>query len=116
MWVKTEAYHYHEGDLYFVHQLDVSDKTYFQLVKEFNKYPQHKRPYYVIWGNGEDITPDEMYQFAFLNSKYQVNVTYEPGDIFLMDNIKFKHGRTPFIGSRRIGALMGDRVNRKLTP
>ena len=66
-----------------------------------------------MWGNEEDLTQEELFQFAQLNAKYQINVAYEKGDIFLLDNIKFKHGRTPFIGTRRIGALMGDKVWRK---
>ena len=45
-----------------------------------------------------------------------MGVNYEEGDIFLLDNVKFRHGRTPFEGTRKVGVLMGNPVPRKTTP
>ena len=87
--------------------------TYYQFMSEYNIYPYNERPYYAAWGNGELLSNDEFYQLAQLYQKYQIIITYEPGDVFLLDNIKFKHGRSPYMGERRVGALMGNTVARK---
>ncbi len=64
----------------------------------FNHLPISERPFDTVWGNGESLTEEELYDFAALYAKYTLYVAYEPGDMFLLDNIKFKHGRTPYIG------------------
>ena len=50
---------------------------------------------------------------AEMIQKYQAIVSDEKGDIYLLDNIKFKHGRSPFVGPRKVGALMGDTITRR---
>ena len=70
----------------------------------------------MTWGNGEEFTDEEFNQLIEHESKYQIAVNYEEGDIFFMDNIKFKHGRTPFQGTRKVGVMIGNTVARKTSP
>lgn len=110
--VTTPAIHYDEGEMYLIHSIDSSHESYFQFLDQFNKLTGNERPFSVMWGNKEELTKEEFFLLAQINSKYEILVNYEVGDIFLMDNIKFKHGRTPFIGPRKVGALMGNKVRR----
>ena len=84
-------------------------------MEQFNILAPRERPSGSYWGNREELSQDERHEFAQINAKYRVFVTYEQGDIFLLDNVKFKHGRTPYIGTRVEGVLMGDKVKRKPT-
>jgi len=47
-----------------------------------------------------------------MNQKFQMNIPYEEGDIFVLDNIMTAHGRTPFQGARKIGVMLGDEIDR----
>ena len=41
-----------------------------------------------------------------------MTISYEEGDIFVLDNIMTSHGRTPFIGERKVGVMLGDEIHR----
>lgn len=90
--------------------------SYFQFIPGLKKYPMKERPFYTTWGNGEELSTEDFNEFVAVDTKYQLAVNYEEGDIFLIDNIKFKHGRTPYQGKRKVGVLMGNPVSRKISP
>ena len=108
--------HYHEGELYLFDSLASNNWNYFQFIDGFNTLPREERPFDTVWGDGEPLSDAEWREFITLQARYTLFVPYEAGDVFLIDNVKFKHGRTPFEGPRKVGALMGNPVDRKVTP
>ena len=108
--------HYHEGERYFLEPLLSSHHTYFQYWEQMKGVAPMDRPLHALWGDGSEVSHDELYELAAHYRKYEILVAYEPGDIFFLDNIKFKHGRLPYLGPREAGALLGQRVRRQTAP
>jgi hypothetical protein len=102
------------GEIYQLNQLIASSGHYWDEFDQFNKLPHKERPYCSYWGNGQELSYEEEKDILECHRRFQLAIPYEEGDIFLLDNIKFCHGRTPFTGgtTRKIGVLLGDRLNR----
>lgn len=58
------------------------------------------------WGDGSEMTDDEVSLFlqAFLATREGLH--YEPGDVLLVDNIRYGHSREAFDGPRSVGVAM----------
>ena len=103
----------YQGEDVHLHQLIVSSGYYWDEIPKYNKMPLHERPCHATWGNGEELSNHEEKLILQTMKKFQINVKYEQGDIFVLDNVMTSHGRTPFTGARKIGVVLGDEITRK---
>lgn len=102
----------YKGELLHLHQIIVSSGYYWDEIAPYNKMPLNERPCHACWGNGEELSNHEEKIILETMKKFQMNIPYEQGDIFVIDNIMTSHGRTPFSGARKIGVALGDEVSR----
>lgn len=58
---------------------------------------------------GESMSGREISRFHELTETQAVNIEWEEGDVAILDNLRFSHGRTPFEGVRRLQVAMGKR-------
>lgn len=67
------------------------------------RLPRHAR-----FGDGSEIPPAELDQVrqAFLVSR--ISFPWHPGDVLLLDNMQYCHGRSPFEGTRCVLAALMD--------
>ncbi|WP_459209763.1 TauD/TfdA family dioxygenase [Aquimarina rhabdastrellae] len=61
-----------------------------------------KMPQYATFGNGDEIPIECFDEVREVAKKNMVTFKWEKGDLMLVDNILAAHGRTPFVGDRRI--------------
>ncbi|WP_425486911.1 TauD/TfdA family dioxygenase [Microlunatus speluncae] len=58
------------------------------------------------FGGGAKISDDDCYRLRQAYLESCVDVTWQRGDLLVIDNLLVCHGRTPFIGDRRIAVAM----------
>ena len=68
-------------------------------------------PRSVCYGDGSPIEEAEIEQIRAAFAAETVEVSWQDGDILLLDNMLVAHGRNPFVGPRKIVVAMGDMVH-----
>lgn len=58
---------------------------------------------------GESMSHEEISEFHELTEKFAIDIEWEEGDVAILDNLRFSHGRAPFEGTRRLQVAMGKR-------
>lgn len=98
-------------DAFTIHPL-TKEKIWFNHSYFFNKYrlpegvleafSEEDIPNDTFFGDGEEISEDEIMELysAYNNSKAEF--LWEKGDLLILDNILFSHGRNTFTGNRKI--------------
>lgn len=69
-------------------------------------YGGDRLPRQASYGDGSPITDDEV---AAIHAAFEDNQTamfWQPGDVLILDNMRFAHGRLPFKGARRLHVAM----------
>lgn len=83
----------------------------------YNILPNHLRPFHLTYGNGQELSEDELSLFAKIGVENSITHAWRPGDIVAVDNLLFTHGRKPFSlksnETRKIGVLMKDLKSRQ---
>lgn len=71
-------------------------------------------PKHCIWGNGTEITAEELKQMdaAYEDPSITQHLLLGPGDVVVVDNFRWAHGRIPYSGKREHVALFSTKVNR----
>lgn len=59
-------------------------------------------PRQVVFGDGSPIPESDLSAVRGSFNEYQTKMCWHPGDILILDNLRFAHGRLPFSGSRRL--------------
>ena len=75
--------------------------------------PYGERPYHARWGDGADLSDAEL---ATLSGLYSVNadtVPLETGELVVINNFRWTHGRRPYSGPRDILVMMSRSVQRR---
>ncbi|CAE7592934.1 unnamed protein product [Symbiodinium pilosum] len=74
-------------------------------------------PFHSMFGNREEFSDTEL---DALRSATQSSLSHEvlmsPGDVIVLDNWKWAHGRRPYVGHRVHGSVISDRRPRSTTP
>ncbi|MGE8723125.1 TauD/TfdA family dioxygenase [Leptospira terpstrae] len=74
--------------------------TLLTLIKRISGEKSHD--VHVTYGNGEEITANEMKSITNVFWKHLVAIPWQTGDVLIIDNFSVSHGRLPFTGPRRI--------------
>jgi len=78
----------------------------------WGKVPNPERPYHCLWGDGSEFSEEEVAEIRKVYDESTVYLRLEPGDVLVVDNLRVVHGRTPYSGSRLLGLLLSDTVER----
>ena len=70
-------------------------------------------PRNVYFGDGGDISDEHFKPIRDALEKNKITFKWQAGDLLLLDNMLFAHGRQPFTGSRRILTGMSSPMNNK---
>jgi len=76
--------------------------------------PNSERPYHCLWGDGTELSQDELTEIRRVYEDRTEYVSLHPGDVLVLDNLRVVHGRTPYSGKSRrlLGLLLSDMVPR----
>lgn len=92
------------------HVSSLSDKNRASLEDAFDK---ENLPRNVYYADGEDIEEDALTHIRQAYDKNMISFDWQEGDLMLLDNMLYSHGRKPFSGSRRILVGMASIMNSK---
>jgi alpha-ketoglutarate-dependent taurine dioxygenase len=65
----------------------------------------------VLLGNGEPVLEDDALHIYRVLRQYEAELLLDHGDLLILDNLIFAHGRKPFTGDRRVLVVLSDREN-----
>ena len=65
-------------------------------------------PRHVYFGDGSEISDDEMRLIGEAYEQCAVRFDWQQGDVVMLDNMLAAHARDPFEGKRKIVVAMGD--------
>lgn len=74
------------------------------------------RPYHCLWGNGTDISNEELECLREFHAACRTDLRLTVGDLIVVDNLRMQHGRAPFTPGtkpRLLGLAMGPMMNRE---
>lgn len=63
-------------------------------------------PRQATYGDGESIPDDAIHAIADTFERHTQLIDWEPGDVVLLDNLRYAHGREPFAGARAVHVAM----------
>lgn len=64
-----------------------------------------------LYGDGSPIEPSELEELRNAYKQVTVAFVWQKGDIMMLDNMLTAHGRSPFVGPRRVLVTMGEPVS-----
>jgi alpha-ketoglutarate-dependent taurine dioxygenase len=75
-------------------------------------YAADERPRHAHFGDGSPIDEVDLAGIRDTFAAHSVMFPWQAGDVLILDNMAFAHGRRPFEGERRVLVAMGDAVSR----
>ena len=97
-------------------QLYANHGNFFDLDDRFNHLPNDERPYHSVWGDGTELSAEERQSIKDFYKKTSIDIDWEVGDILVLDNLWYSHGRDAFEGYREVSVMIGDSINRDQLP
>ncbi|MDJ0778160.1 MAG: TauD/TfdA family dioxygenase [Gammaproteobacteria bacterium] len=83
----------------------------------FDRLPSEQRPYHLTYADGGDFSAQDLATIEAVFARYSVPITWQPGDIAVLDNIAWTHARPAYElqpgEERRIGLLVSEPVDRR---
>lgn len=70
-------------------------------------------PYNTYYGDGSPIEPEALEEIRSAYRQETVMFPWQAGDILMLDNMLTAHGRTPFVGSRKVVVGMAEPFSSK---
>jgi len=67
---------------------------------------EHDLPHQTFYGNGEPIEPETIETIRQAYAEEAVRFSWEVGDLLILDNLVFAHGRESFEGPRKVLACL----------
>ena len=87
------------------HPSNLPPETRASLTEMFG---EDQLPRVASFADGEPI-PDEMVRHIHDTlDRHTIKVAWQPGDVLLIDNMRYMHGRMPFKGKRKLHVALGD--------
>ena len=105
------ASHQFSGEVLFSSILNrhgswLSDHAYFGTI------PFKERPYHCKWGDGSEFSDEELKEIRHAHDLSTIELILNEGDVVVIDNLRVKHGRTPYTGERALGLFLSDMISR----
>lgn len=72
-------------------------------------FPVERLPRHATFGDGGEIESAALDHIRDVYARASVDVTWQAGDVLVLDNLYFAHGRTPFQGEREVVVAMDGR-------
>jgi alpha-ketoglutarate-dependent taurine dioxygenase len=69
-------------------------------------FPPDRLPRHACYGDGTAIDDDVMYEIRAVYARVRLLVEWQAGDVLLLDNLFYAHGRLPFAGERKVIVAM----------
>jgi hypothetical protein len=83
----------------------------------FDRLPCEQRPYHLTYADGSDFSASDLSTMEAAFARYSIPITWQAGDIAVLENIAWTHSRPPFAlaegEERRIGLLVSEPVDRR---
>jgi alpha-ketoglutarate-dependent taurine dioxygenase len=103
------AYHPVSGERFFfnqAHLFHVSSlgEAHAEAMEE--TFGRERLPRNARFGDGSEISKDHLRRVRDAFSSHSLVFDWRPGDVLLVDNMKFAHGRKPYKGSRSVFAAL----------
>lgn len=73
-------------------------------------YGADRLPRHATFGDGSPIPDATLAAVREAFATYQTKMCWRPGDILILDNLRFAHGRLPFSGERRLHVALAREV------
>jgi alpha-ketoglutarate-dependent taurine dioxygenase len=111
LWCPVYHEHPEHGELFFNSVLN-RHASWLDTHPYWKTVPNAERPYQCVWGDGTEFSEEELAEIRKVYDDSTVYLRLEPGDVLVVDNLRVVHGRTPYSGSRLLGLLLSDTVER----
>ncbi len=108
-WLEDESLRVTTAALPAVRELAGGGTSFFnQLIAAFRGWADSRNDpnRAITFGGGEPITPQDMADAIRIADELTHDLTWEAGDVALLDNYQVMHGRRPFAGKRRVLASL----------
>lgn len=95
----------------FFNQIFFYDAYYndnFKIITKFQDKFNLPHCYGYCWEDGSIISKDDINLIAHAYNKNEQTMLLAAGDVLVLNNILYSHGRLPFEGERKVFVLMGD--------
>ena len=94
---------FNQAHLFHVSNLDEDIREYL-----LGEYGEESLPRNAYFGDGTTIPSDYLDEIRKVIDKEKRKTPWESGDLLLLDNLLYAHGREPFTGDRKILVAMGN--------
>lgn len=68
-------------------------------------------PFNTRFGNGDPIGPEVIQELNGVYERHTVREPWQPGDLLLLDNVRYAHGREPYEGDREVLVALADALS-----
>ncbi|BAZ54102.1 condensation domain-containing protein [Nostoc sp. NIES-4103] len=105
------AIHPKTGESVFFNQIQLHHISYLDTdVREslLSIFGESKLPRNVYFGDGTAIVEEEIAEINVVYQESHISFPWQKGDIIMLDNMLAAHGRSPFVGQRKIVVAMGE--------
>lgn len=79
-------------------------------------FPPDRLPRHATYGDGTAIEDDVLDEIRDVYSAVRVPIDWQKGDLLLLDNLFYAHGRLPFVGGRKVVVAMDTRGGADTVP
>ncbi len=102
----SESIFFNQIQLHHIAYLDVTTRK--SLLSLFD---EKKLPRNVYYGDGTSIEDDVITEINQVYQQSQTSFEWQKGDILMLDNMLCAHGRSPYVGQRKIVVAMGEMIH-----
>ena len=99
------------NQLYALHASLIDHST--DVYSAFAGLPPDDQPFTSRWGSGEDFYEEEIRDLGKHIDAHSEAIDLGTGDLLIIDNFRWGHGREPYAGDREIMVAMSPAVSRQ---
>jgi alpha-ketoglutarate-dependent taurine dioxygenase len=79
-----------------------------QLESLVELFGRDRLPRTAVYGDGSEISADTIHRVNKTFNDLALGVAWQPGDLLILDNMRFAHGRMPFEGTRKVHVALAN--------
>ncbi|MCC2645549.1 MAG: hypothetical protein K0R94_1327, partial [Burkholderiales bacterium] len=93
----NQAHLFHES----AHEPEIRDYL-------LTNFKSDQMPRNAFFGDGSSISEEKLIHIREVYKKAEIAFPWKKGDILILDNLRYSHGRRPFAGERKIVVAIGN--------